>query len=69
MPTEINCFKIHGLEQLEAEYGIYQLAGLRRDSAEFFANVQRIIDRLSRQMKAPVSCQSLARQPRCLLSH
>jgi len=42
MPTEINCFKIHGLEQLEAEYGIYQLAGLRRDSAEFFANVQRI---------------------------
>jgi hypothetical protein len=55
MSTEINCFKIHGLEQLEAEYRLYQLAGLRRDSAEFFANVQRIIDRLSRQMKAPVT--------------
>jgi hypothetical protein len=55
MPTEINCFKIKGLEQLEAEYRIYRLAGLRRDSAEFFANVQRIIDRLSRQMKAPVT--------------
>jgi hypothetical protein len=53
--TETNCFKIHGLEQLEAEYRLYQLAGLRRDSAEFFANVQRIIDRLSRQMKAPVT--------------
>jgi hypothetical protein len=55
MPTEINCFKVHGLEQLEAEYRLYQLAGLRHDSAEFFANVQRIIDRLSRQMKAPVT--------------
>lgn len=55
MPTEIACFKINGLEQLEAEYRLYQLAGLRRDSAEFFANVQRIIDRLSRQMKAPIT--------------
>ncbi len=55
MPTEINCFKIHGLEQLEAEYRLYQLAGLRRDSTEFFANEQRIIDRLSRQLKAPVT--------------
>jgi hypothetical protein len=55
MPTEINCFKIHGLEQLEAEYRLYQLVGLRRDSTEFFANVHRIIDRLSRQMRAPVT--------------
>jgi hypothetical protein len=55
MPTETNCFKIRGLEQLEAEYRLYRLIGLRRDSAEYFANVQRIIDRLSRQMKAPVT--------------
>jgi hypothetical protein len=55
MPTETNCFKIHGLELLEAEYRLYQLAGLRRDSSDYFANVQRTIDRLSRQMKAPVT--------------
>jgi hypothetical protein len=55
MPTEVNCFKISGLEQLEAEYRLYQIVGLRRDSNEFFANVQRIIDRLSRQMKAPIT--------------
>jgi hypothetical protein len=55
MPTEINCFKINGLGQLEAEYRLYQIAGLRRDNTEFFANVQRIIDRLSRQLKAPVT--------------
>ena len=47
--------RFHGLEQLEAEYRLYQLVGLRRDSTEFFPNVQRIIDRLSRQMKAPVT--------------
>jgi hypothetical protein len=55
MPTETNCFKIHGLEKLEAEYRLYQLVGLRRDSTEYYANVHRIIDRLSRQMKAPVT--------------
>ncbi|SKA41296.1 Piwi domain-containing protein [Enhydrobacter aerosaccus] len=55
MPSETNCFKIHGLDQLEAEYRLYQLAGLHHDGAEFFANVQRVIDRLSRQMKAPVT--------------
>lgn len=55
MPTETNCFKILGLEQLGAEYKVYQLAGLLRESPEYFANVQRVIDRLSRHMKAPIT--------------
>lgn len=55
MPTETNCFKILGLDRLKAEYRLYQIAGLRRDSLEFYGNIQRIIHRLSLQMKAPVT--------------
>jgi hypothetical protein len=55
MSIETNCFKILGLDQLKIDYRLYQIAGLRRDSTDYYGNIQRIIDRLSRQLRAPVT--------------
>lgn len=55
MSTETNCFKILGLEDLKVECRLYQIAGLSRDSADFYGNIQRIRRQLAFQMKAPVT--------------
>lgn len=55
MSTETNCFKILGVEDLKFECRVFQIAGLRRDSPDYFGNVQRIRSQLTRQMRAPVT--------------
>ena len=55
MSIETNCFRIFGLDALGATYRLYEIAGLRRDGPDYFGNVQRLVRRLSFQMKAPVT--------------
>ncbi|MCP1854419.1 MULTISPECIES: argonaute/piwi family protein [unclassified Bradyrhizobium] len=55
MPTETNSFKIEGLETLKAEYRLFQVGGLRRDSMDYYGNLQKIRRRLSSLMRAPVA--------------
>ena len=55
MSIETNCFRIDGLDTLSAEYRLYKIAGLRRDGPDYYSNVQRLVRRLSFQMKAPVT--------------
>jgi hypothetical protein len=55
MPTETNSFKINGLENLKAEYRLFQVSGLRRDVMEYHGNLQKIRRRLSSQLRAPVA--------------
>jgi hypothetical protein len=55
MSIETNCFKILGLEGLKTECRLFQIAGLRRDGAEYYGNIQRIRRQLALQMKAPVT--------------
>ncbi len=62
MSIESNCFRINGLGNLRAEYRLFQIAGLQRETPEYYANVQRIVRQLSYQMKAPVTTYDLDRQ-------
>ena len=55
MSTETNCFRIDGLDGLSTTYRLYQITGLRRDGPEYYSNVQRLVRRLSFQMRAPVT--------------
>ena len=55
MSIETNCFHIDGLDALGATYRLYQIAGLRRDAPDYYGNVQRLVRRLSFNMKAPVT--------------
>ena len=55
MSTETNCFRIDGLDGLSTTYRLYQIAGLRRDGPDYYSNVQRLVRRLSFQMRAPVT--------------
>lgn len=59
MSIETNCFPIEGLENLLTQYRLFQIVGLHRDRAEYYANIQRIIRRLSFQMKAPVTTHEI----------
>ena len=55
MSTETNCFRIDGLDGLNTTYRLYQITGLRRDGPDYYSNVQRLVRRLSFQMRAPVT--------------
>ena len=55
MSVETTCFRINGLEALSATYRLYRIAGLAGDGPDFYSNVQRLVRRLSFQMKAPVT--------------
>lgn len=55
MSIETNCFRIEGLDALRTTYRLYQIANLRRDSSDYYSNVQQLVRRLSFQIKAPVT--------------
>jgi hypothetical protein len=55
MSIEMNCFRIEGLATLLTQYRLFQILGLPREGGEYYANIQRIIRRLSFQMRAPVT--------------
>ena len=55
MSIEMNCFRIEGLEALRTTYRLYRVAGLRRGDQEYYGNVQRLVRKLSYDLKAPVT--------------
>lgn len=55
MSIEMNCFRINGLQELHAEYRLFQIVGLQHETTEYYGNLQRIVRQLSYQMKAPVT--------------
>ncbi len=55
MSIETNCFRIEGLEALSTTYRLYRIAGLHRDGQEYYGNVQRLVRKLSYDLKAPVT--------------
>jgi Piwi domain len=55
MFIETNCFRIKGLDALLTEYRLFQITGLRRESPEYYGNIQRMVKQLSYQMRAPVT--------------
>jgi hypothetical protein len=55
MSIESNCFRINGLESLLIEYRRFRITGLRRESPEYYSNLQRMVRQLSFQMRAPVT--------------
>lgn len=60
MSIETNCFRIEGLDTVLTQYRLFQIVGLRRDGPEYYANIQRIIRRLSFLMKAPVTTDDIS---------
>ncbi len=55
MSIETNCFRIDGLDALSTTYRLHQITGLRRDDPAYYSNLERLVRRLSFQMKAPVT--------------
>ena len=55
MSIETNCFRIDGLDALNATYRLYQIAGLHRDSTDYYSNIQQLVRRLSFELEAPVT--------------
>ncbi len=55
MTVETNIFPITGLEGLSARYSVFKTIGLSPDMPDYFQNLQTLIDRLSRILRAPVT--------------
>lgn len=55
MSIDSNCFRINGLKSLLIEYRLFRITGLRRESPEYYSNIQRMVRQLSFQMRAPVT--------------
>jgi hypothetical protein len=55
MPIETNIYPVSGLSRLSVQYSVYKLIGLPLGSSAYHGNIQILIDRLSRQLKAPVT--------------
>lgn len=55
MSTEINIFPITNLDKLSSLYRLYMIRGLTNAPDEYYANVQRIIRRLSFNLRSPVT--------------
>lgn len=52
---ETNIFPIVNLPEISAQYRLYQIKGLLPEQDEYYANRQNIINRLSRQLRNPVT--------------
>lgn len=55
MSTEINIFPITNLGKLSSLYRLYMIRGLTNAPDEYYANIQRIIRRLSFDLRSPVT--------------
>lgn len=51
---ETNIFAIQNLDQLSANYRLYQIKGLRPDQGEYYQNRQHLTNSLSRQLRSPI---------------
>ncbi|EHK54854.1 Piwi domain-containing protein [Allomesorhizobium alhagi] len=55
MPTETNIYPVSGLSKLSVQYSVYKIIGLPPGTSAYHGNIQMLIDRLSRLLKAPVT--------------
>lgn len=55
MPVSTNVFPITGLSGLSVSYDVYRIVGPTPGTAGYHGNIQTLINRLSRIMKAPVT--------------
>lgn len=55
MSTETNVYRIQNLSELSATYHRFRLKGLARDQEDYFANIQHLVNRLSRSLQSPVT--------------
>lgn len=55
MTIETNIYAIDGLSKLSVQYSVFKIVGLTPTHSSYHGNVQTLIDRLSRAMKAPVT--------------
>jgi len=60
---ETNVFRVTNLGELRARYLLYRIRGLALDQEEYDHNVQALIGKLSRDLKAPVTVVVRAGQP------
>ncbi len=52
---ETNIFPIINLSEISAQYRLYQIKGLRPEQDEYYSNRQHIINKISRQLRNPVT--------------
>lgn len=55
MNTETNIFRITNLADLSAEYRLYRVKGLTEGQEDYYRNVNSLVNRLSRQLRSPVT--------------
>ncbi|MGX5721457.1 hypothetical protein [Shinella zoogloeoides] len=55
MPIETNIYPVSGLAKLSVQYTVYKIVGLPPGTPAYHGNIQTLIDRLSRLLKAPVT--------------
>ena len=55
MSTESNVYRVQNLSALPASYHRFRLKGLARDQEDYFANLQHVVNRLSRSLRSPVT--------------
>ncbi|MGV1868155.1 Piwi domain-containing protein [Rhizobium sp. L51/94] len=55
MTIETNIYAIDGLSKLSVQYSVFKIVGLTPTHTSYHGNIQTLIDRLSRAMKAPVT--------------
>ena len=67
MSIESNIFPFLNLSELETQYQLYEIRGLKRHS-EYYQNRQNLIHRLSYQLKHPVTIIELDKKPHLVVS-
>jgi hypothetical protein len=65
---ETNDFPINNLRALKSRYRLYHIRGLNRDSAEYYANRQHIIRKLSYGLQKPVTVIERGNDPFLVVS-
>ncbi|MEO1607017.1 MAG: Piwi domain-containing protein [Pseudomonadota bacterium] len=55
MQTETNIFEIQGLPRLSVSYKVYKIVGLQPGAQGYYGNLQTLVNRLSRILRAPVT--------------
>jgi hypothetical protein len=53
--TETNIFRITNLAELSAEYRLYRVKGLSEGQEDYYRNLNSLVNRLSRQLRSPVT--------------
>ncbi len=55
MSMETNVFRIENMSELSAQYRLYPVKGLVRGQRDYYRNLNHLVNRLSREMRSPVT--------------